>query len=186
MAFLTALAIGTAIAGTVVSAVGAKKQATAQKKAGQEQQRIAEENALQAERDAMDTRRRGVEEVNMLQRVGRKQAGTAQAGYAAQGVDVSAGTPQAVQRQGEALLRSDLDRVRRNAEREALGFESEAKNYRLGGQYARAAANAQARGTILGGIGNTLAGGAAVASSLASWDMRRTAARTSGGATSSY
>jgi len=164
MAVMTALAIAS-LAATGVSMVqqarGARKAAKAveaagievaraQTEAGDEAKRIAEANAVQAELDALDARRRGVEDENVLSRDVRQQIGASRAGYAAQGVDVTMGTPVDLRTSGEQLLQSELVRVRRNAEREALGYTTEAANYRTAGDYAQRTARNQARATLLG------------------------------------
>src|SRR6187455_836291 len=107
------------IAGTIISARAAAK-------AAKEQQRANEFNAVEATRQASDAVQRGQEEGNVMRREVRALEGTQKTGYAAQGVDLQSGTPAALQRSTEGLLASDLTRIRRNAEREALGFTHEA------------------------------------------------------------
>jgi hypothetical protein len=149
MAVGTALAIGSLIAGTVMSA-------RAQKKAGDDQKRIADFNAGVADEQAVDATRRGAEEVSQFRRQVRGLIGTQRAGFSGQNVDVGVGSAVDVRQDAERLGASDLERIRRNAEREALGYTTQAENYRRGGQIAQSAGRWGAASTILGGTGSLL------------------------------
>jgi hypothetical protein len=149
MGVMTSIAIGALIAGTVA-------KAKAQHSAGKEAKRVGEVNALQAEQQAVDAAQRGSVEESAYRRDVRQMIGQQRTGYAGQNVDVSTGTAAAVQHQTEQLLQSDLARIRRNAEREALGFKKDAEEYRRGGKYAQAAARWGMASTILGGTAETM------------------------------
>jgi hypothetical protein len=147
MAVGTALAIGSLIA----NVAGTALKARAEKKAAKEQQRVAEANAGVAEEQAVDATRRGEQDVSAFRRQVRGFIGTQRSAYAGQNVDVHTGTAADVRRDTERLAASDMDRIRRNAEREAQGFRSEAENYRRGGQYAASQGRWNVASTILGG-----------------------------------
>jgi hypothetical protein len=162
MAALTALAIGLAVGGTALRAVAQTKAAKEQQRVAEYQAKQAEFNAEQALEQATDVSRRGEETASAHRREVRRLIGRQVAGYGAQGIDVSLGTARELPQQAEALLQSDLDRLKRNAEREALGFKSEAANLReeakflrKGGQYARSAGRWNVASTILGGGADT-------------------------------
>jgi len=148
MGVLTSIAIGALIAGTAT-------KAKAQHSAGKEAQRVAEANAAQAEEQRVDAFRRGATEESAYRRDVRRLMGTQRAGYAGQGVDVTSGTAAALRGQTEELMQSDIGRLRRNAEREALGYAKEADEYRQQGRYARSAARWGLAATILGGSAET-------------------------------
>jgi hypothetical protein len=149
MAVGTAIAIGALIAGTAMSA-------RAQYKAGKDQKKVAGFNADVAEQQAVDATRRGEEEVSSFRRQVRGLVGTQRAGFSGQNVDVGVGSAVDVRRDAEALGASDMERIRRNAEREAQGYRTEAENYRRGGQIAMSQGKWGAASTILGGAGSLL------------------------------
>lgn len=144
MAFLTALAIGSVVASTVMSA-------RAQHQAGKETKRVADLNAEMAEQQGIDAERRAEEEAGVYRREVGRVIGSQKAGYAGQGVDVNVGSPQQMRESTEALARSDLLRIRRNAQRAAQGFKVQAEDYRQQGKYAQSAAKWGVASTILGG-----------------------------------
>lgn len=146
MAVMTAIAIGSLI----VAGVSAYKQHQAQKQAGDAAKEIGDFNAAVAEAQAVDASRRGEEDVSAFRRQVRSLIGTQRAGYAGQNVEVSSGSAADVQADARRLAASDIERLRRNAEREAQGFKDEAQNARMGGEYARRAARNQANATLIG------------------------------------
>ncbi|HEV8474596.1 MAG TPA: hypothetical protein VGR82_17595 [Methylomirabilota bacterium] len=149
MAVGTALAIGSLIAGTVMSA-------RSQVKAGNDQKKIADFNAGVAEQQAVDATRRGEEEVSAFRRQVRGLIGTQRAGFSGQHVDVDVGSAVDVRQDAERLGASDMERIRRNAEREAQGYKTQAENARRGGQIAKSAGRWGAASTLLGGAGSLL------------------------------
>ena len=149
MAVGTAIAIGSLIAGSVMSA-------RAQKKAGDDQKKVSDFNAGVAQQQAVDATRRGEEEVSAFRRQVRGLIGTQRAGFSGQNVDVDVGSAVDVRQDAERLGASDMERIRRNAEREAQGFKTEAENYRRSGQIARSQGRWGAASTLLGGTGSLL------------------------------
>lgn len=149
MAWMTALAIGTMVASTVV-------QARAQKKASARQAEADDANAAFAREQAVDAARRGVEEESVFRRDVRRALGSQRAGYAGQNVDVNVGTAPAMRASSEQLLQSDLGRIRRNAEREAHGYTVQGEEYSKSAKYARSAGKWAVAGTVLGGATESL------------------------------
>lgn len=167
MAVMTALAIGALVAGTAVKARAAHKAGSEQARAALEAQKNAEFNQAAAKDQAVDASRRGGEDENMYRRDVRARQGSQRAGYGAQGVDVSMGSPAAVNASAAGLGQSDIVRIRRNAEREALGYKNVAENYGAEARNAALtakAAKSNARNAVIG----TILGGAADVSLLAS------------------
>lgn len=149
MAVMTAIAIGSLIAGTVMSA-------RAQIKAGNDAKKVGDANAAVAEEQAVDATRRGEEEVSSFRRQVRGLVGTQRAGFSGQGVDVNVGSAVDVRRDAEAIGASDMERIRRNAEREAQGYKTQAEDMRRGGRIAQSAGRWGAASSIVGGASTLL------------------------------
>lgn len=148
MGVMTTVGLAALVAGTITSVRG-------QLKAGGEAKKIGAYNAALAEQQATDAELRANEEIGAFRRQVRGLIGAQRTAYAGQDVDVSLGAPVAVQADTELLAARDMERVRRNAEREAAGFRGEAEVYRLGGQAAQSAARWGAASTLLGGTAET-------------------------------
>jgi len=202
---MAATAAITAIAGTAFSAGSQIKAGNAQKRQAQvnanEIQDTSELNAqlLEATADtnagvltwnakmleaqSRDAVRRGFEDADRYAVTGRQAIGAQRANYAAQGVDVSVGSPQDMEKSSRYTFAQDLVTIRVNAAREAWGYQVEAENSRqqrdallknadleaastrrigrvqalstrMGGNNAQAAGRAGAVSTILGGAAN--------------------------------
>lgn len=149
MGVLTTIGIIALVAGTAATAKG-------QIQAGRAAKRQGEYNAGVAEGQADDALRRGEEDVSAFRRQVRGLIGQERAGYAGQNIDVSVGTAAAIQEDTFQLGGMDLERIRRNAQREAMGYKVEAENYRRGAAYASSAARWGAASTILGGSSTLL------------------------------
>ncbi len=127
----------------------------AQQKAASEQQKIANRNADLVDDQAKDALIRGQQEVNALHRRTRALVGRQRAQAAAQGLDVTQGTPAELVDQSWAAGAQDESIARENAFREAWGLKKQASNIRTGGKFAYRAGRNQAIGTALGGLGET-------------------------------
>lgn len=147
MAALTALGIGLLIAGTAMQAKGMLSQGKAVRRAGEENERLGKEAAW-------DALQRGEEDARAYKTEVRGLIGQERAAYAGQNVDVSYGTAREVQEATLQLGGMDVERIRRNAEREAQGFLDQGIEYARQGRAQQRAAQWGAGATILGGTGS--------------------------------
>lgn len=147
MAAIGGLAVG--LIGNGVSAAGSAKQ-------GRKLKAIGNFNAGIADQQAEDAIARGREAQDQLHNSVRKLIGAQRAGFAGQGVLLEGGDSSVanVQNDTNTLQDQDIHRIQVNAAREAWGFRSQAQNYRLGGSAQAQQSNANAAGTILGGLGD--------------------------------
>jgi len=139
------LALGTSIAGTGMQAVGQMNAAEAAKAA-------AERNAQMATMMGHDAQDRGDLE---QQRVGRQVSavrGQQTANMAANGLDLSGGTPAAVLAQTDYYGLEDQRTTVNNANREAAGYKNRANGY--ASEAASYNPYLTAGGTMLAGAGN--------------------------------
>lgn len=129
---------------TANAVVGDVKNAKAAKKLG-------DANAAIAEQQAEDAIARGKEGVAQVGQQERSLKGSQRAALAAQGIDIGSGSAADVIANDESLSELDKIAIRRNAQREAHGFELQAAAYRKGGQLQAANYQNQAYGTLLSG-----------------------------------
>jgi hypothetical protein len=158
MAAATAmLAIG--LIGMGVSAIGKVKQGNAAKAAGDSEAELQEFNAHIADLQAQDAIARGHEDESRFNAGVRTLIGTQRAGFSGSGVVVDRGSAADVQRDSATLGALDAAKIRRNAEREAWGFEVEAADRRMGATVARksgrSARNAAYTGAAAGVLTDT-------------------------------
>ena len=128
--------------------------AASQANAGKFNSRVNEINAQFAEDQALDAERRGRDDEEQLRLRIRQAIGTARAGYAGQGVDVSVGSAADAQAgiayQGE----KDAITIRNNAAREAWGYRVQGWNYKTQAKLDKYKGYAGAVSTVLGAAGN--------------------------------
>lgn len=117
------VALVASIASAGATAYGAYQQSAAEKAA-------AKYNAAVAQNQAADARRRGEEEAIRRQRDARRLAGRQRTTFAANGIDISAGTAGDIVDETNFFGLVDATTARNNAAREAAGFTSEANLYR--------------------------------------------------------
>src|ERR1700682_438261 len=141
----TAITVGTML-------VGAAMKARAQAQAGAAQANILEGNAVLADRAGSDAVSRGEFGAQRVALRGGHVGSAQQAAYAAAGVDTKSGSPTAVAGDTTALTALDAAIVKNNATREALGFATQAGQFREQAKYTRSAASGAAMQTILGGV----------------------------------
>lgn len=134
---------------TANSVVGDRKNAKASKKLG-------EANADIAEQQAADALTRGDEAVGQVDVNERQLTGGQRASFAAQGIDAGSGSAADVIESDRSLSELDKLTIKRNARREAHGYELQAAAYRKGGQLQAANYGNQAYGTLLQGAGQLL------------------------------
>ena len=152
----TALMIGS----TVIGGIGQIQQANAASAASKYNAQVAEMNATLADRRAKDALERGaVEEQRKRMEVAQLQ-GRQRAAMAANGVDLTFGSP--LDALVDTAVLGDLDAltIRQNAAREAYDFQVQGVNQRADATLSRANASASRTGGYLGAAGSVLGGGA--------------------------
>lgn len=156
------IAIGTSVAGTALSVVGQIQQGNAAQKQAEYNAKVQENNAILAERQAADALARGKLEERQKRLQNMRMEGEQRAAMSANNVDLGTGSPSDVlaftagQNELEALT------IRSAAEREAVGYKSQANNSRSGaalslaeGKAAKTASIYSAGGSILSGATQT-------------------------------
>lgn len=145
MAALSTLILGGLIAGqTAMSVIGDRKSAKAARKTAGFQAGILEQQAE-------DATLIGEEEAHRAESAGRRLAGSQRASLAAQGLDLSSGSPADVISTDEKLTALDVEQMRNNAAREALGLRKQAQLVRMGGAATASSYNNRAVSTALSG-----------------------------------
>lgn len=143
---------------TVVGAMGQVQQAQAQAAAAKYNAKVQKMNARVAERRAVDAiERGGIEEQRKRMEVARIK-GQQQAAMAANGVDLSFGSPLDVMVDTAVMGELDALMIRSNAYREAYDHKVNAANHRAGAQMSRLEANSALTGGYLGAAGTVLSG----------------------------
>ena len=151
-----ALALGS----TLIGGVGAVQQAQATAKSNRYNAEVQNMNARLADRQARDAIERGkLEEQRKRTEVARIK-GAQTAAMAANGVDVTFGSP--LDTLVDTAVAGELDAltIRSNSYREAYGYNVDAANKRAGAQMSRMAANSAETGGWLNAAGTILGGGA--------------------------
>lgn len=158
---LAGLGIIASIGSTVLGAVGTIQQASAASAQANYQAKVAANNATIANNMAKDTRDRGTIAEQQQRQQTKQLMGRQRAAMGANGVELGSGS--ALDVIGDTAQIGELDAltVRGNYEREALGYQNQAQNFKNDAAFARARASAAAAagpmaaaGTILGGIGS--------------------------------
>jgi hypothetical protein len=145
-----------AVVGIGIGLIGSGVSAQGSKKSGKQARRLANFNFQVSEKQAEDALTRGREAEDQLRSGVRKLIGSQRAGFAGQNVSLNDRDGAAITLEEDtiAMQERDLDRIRVNAAREAWGFRMQGRNYAMGGQSQQQQRNAEATGTILGGLGN--------------------------------
>lgn len=151
---MMALTIGS----TLLGAAGQIQQGNAAASAAKYNAQVAEMNATLSDRKAKDALERGkIEEQNKRQEIAQLK-GRQQASMAANGVDLSFGSPLDTIVDTAVLGELDALTVRRNANREAYDYEVQAVNGRADATLSRMNAKAAKTGGYLGAVGTVLGG----------------------------
>lgn len=158
---LAAISIASTVASTGISIIGQGQQAAASRASYEYQAAVARNNQIIAERQAADSRARGAE-AERQQRIKTQQLiGRQRAVLAGNGVVVDEGSALDITTDTAGIGEQDALTVRANAEREALGYETQGMNFGAqAGLNSMSAANSSA---TLGQIGTALGGAASVA-----------------------
>lgn len=154
---MMALTIGS----TIMGAAGQIQQAQSTAAANRYQAKVADMNAQISEKRAKDALERGAKEEQQKRRENQQLLGKQQAAMAANGVDLTFGSPLDVIVDSSVLGELDALTIRTNAYREEYDYRVQAANQRAQGTMSRGAADSAlaggylgAAGTILGGAGN--------------------------------
>lgn len=150
---------------TLLGAVGSIQQGQAAASAAKYNNQVAQMNATISERRAKDALERGANEEQKKRQQVQQILGQQQAAMAANGVDLTFGSPLDTIVDTAVLGELDALTIRTNAYREEYDYRVQAANQRAGGQLAlmegRAAKTAgylDGFGTILGGVGKAYKG----------------------------
>ncbi|MEP3275329.1 MAG: hypothetical protein ABJN26_16090 [Stappiaceae bacterium] len=149
--------LGLASAG--IGAVGSIQQANAAAAAANYNAQVQEMNAQISEENAQDALERGADEEQSVRRRNAQVLGQQQAALAANGVDLSFGSP--LDTLVDTTYLGDLDalNVRSNAARENYNHRVQAVNQRAGAELFRMEAKSARTGGLLSAAGTVLTGG---------------------------
>lgn len=162
----TALAMGSLAAsagGTVMSAMGAQRQAQATSDAANYQAQVARNNQMVADWKSADDLARGAVAVQQRQTKTALQIASQRAAMGSTGGDVNSGS--ALDIVGDTAASGEFDAltIRNNAEREAYGDKVQAGNFGADAGLDTMRANSAASMEALGVGANLLAGASSVA-----------------------
>lgn len=143
---------------TVVGLVGSMAQASAMNAQADAQEQIAEFNAKQKEMEASRRQAEGVLRGEMEKKEAQSLSGRARASFAQMGIDTSSGSALLLEQDliSEGEFRSGLEIA--SAQNEQRSLNENAKADRFQGQIAAMSSRAQAKASLLGGIGSAFAG----------------------------
>lgn len=146
------------LAGTAMSAVGSIQQGQAASAAGKYNAKVAEMNAQINERRARDAIERGKGEEQKKRIQNQQIIGRQKAAMAANGVDVSFGSPLDTLVDTATLGEVDALTIRSNSYREAYDYKVEGSNQRAKAQLDRMNAKSAETAGYLGAAGTLLTG----------------------------
>ncbi len=159
------LTLALTLGSTLLGAAGQIQQAQATASANKYNAQVADMNARISERRAKDAIERGALEEQKKRQQVQQVLGKQQAAMAANGVDVSFGSPLDTIVDSAVLGELDALTIRSNTYREAYEYRVDAANKRSSAQLNRMNADAAtaggylgAAGTILGGAGKAYSG----------------------------
>ena len=142
------------VAGLVLSAAGAAYSVDAGNKAAQAQEEQSKENAKAATTSAKNTTLAAQVEEDRRRQQTRAMLASQRTTFAANGVDMSTGTPLEILGDTAAIGEQDALTIRANAARQAWGYQVEANNSLNQGRMAVAGAKNNATATYLTTAGN--------------------------------
>ena len=144
-ATLTAIAITAGRIGTALNIVGTLQ-------AGQEQKRVANIEAELGEAQAAQEEARTADEVLRRRRAAAKLASTQRTRFAAEGIDISTGTPLLVVAETLLDAQEDVEAIRETGFAKAKTFRSRAQTFRDFGRQAVRTSRIQAGSSLLTGL----------------------------------
>lgn len=160
---ITAIAIGGTVLGGVSSAVGSAKAGKAAAQQARYQANIAVQNRDIALSNAAEAESQGAIAVEKTRREARTLAGRQRATLAALGQDVNRGSAALILGDTADTAATDVERIQRQAWREALGFRTQADQFLTEAQMLRSGAKSSITGGYLGAAGSLLGTAGSVA-----------------------
>lgn len=149
------------LVGAAVSAVGAIQQAKAQSAAAEYNAKVSDINAEISDRRAKDALERGADEEQRVRMRTQMMLGQQRAAMAANGVDITFGSPLDTMIDTATLGELDALTTRQNAARENYDYRTQAMNGQAQAALQRGEAKSalsggylSAAGTFLGGVGS--------------------------------
>jgi hypothetical protein len=142
------------IGSTLMGAAGQIQQSKATAAASNYNAQIAEMNAKISDKQAKDALERGKQEEQQKRMQTAQLAGRQRAAMAANGVDLTFGSPLDTIIDTAKMGEIDALNIRTNAHREAYAYNMQATNQRAGATLDRMEGYLSAGGTILGGAGS--------------------------------
>lgn len=138
-----------AIAG--VQLFGAYAQSETMKAEGAYQQRMSRINARRSEMMADEILKKGEEEAKDYGKKVKELTGSQKASMAAQGIDLGFGTALEVVETTEIQGAENVQRIKNNAFREAMGYKTKAADERMAGDLGKKLSDTKANLTFLAG-----------------------------------
>lgn len=138
----------------VAGLAGSFAQSSALNAQADAQEKIAEFNAKQKEMEASRRQAEGVLRGQLEERDAQKLSGRARASFAANGVDTSQGSPLLLEQDliSEGSFRSSIEIA--SAQNDQRSLQENAKADRFEGKVAAMSSRAQARASLLSGVGS--------------------------------
>lgn len=133
-----------------VSIVQGVMQSNAQREQGAYQRRMAEENARNQELFAQRVLEKGNLDAQIYQSKVNQTLRNQKVAYASQGVSLDSDVVKSVHEDTFDSGYEDAQQIRNNAFLDALGYKTQASDYRRQGYYAEKAANSSANATLIG------------------------------------
>jgi len=130
---------------------GGFAQGRAQQVEAEYNERMSRINAARAEVMAEDTIKKGNQEAREYGKKVKALTGAQKATLAAQGIDLGFGTPLDVVAVTEDQGAKDVQQIKSNAFREAMGYKTKASEIRETGKFGRAMGDVNAALSLLGG-----------------------------------
>lgn len=132
-----------AVASLVATSASAYQASSARKQAGEYEAAVARNNAKVAEWKASDAQDRATTSAMNIGRQVNDMRGKQSAALAANGLDLSSGSPQAVLERTNYYGLEDQRTTLENGNNESWGFKQQASNYRSQAQWSKSAADAE-------------------------------------------
>lgn len=152
------LTMALTIGSTLLGAAGAMQQAQATADANNYNAKVQDMNAKLADRRAKDAIERGAKEEQRKRNQVSQIKGQQQAAMAANGVDLTFGSPLDTLTDTAVMGELDALTIRTNANREAYDYKVDAVNKRSGATMSRMSASAAKTGGYLDALGTVLGG----------------------------
>jgi len=125
----TAMIAGAIVASSVTGGISSYQQGKSQQAMYNYQAQVAEQNAKIAKDNAAMERQTGIEEARLQRMKTLRAVGSQQAAMAANGIDVTQGTPLDIIEDTSAMGELDALQIQTNYERKALSYEQQSNNY---------------------------------------------------------